>query len=81
MHENPYLGLDAKAILLAAKNEDLMIDALDLYSRWELGIKDDDLSPDEIVALSQVKRHREIETAEMQAHIIAHSLAKVFQAR
>ncbi|MBZ5499518.1 MAG: hypothetical protein LAP85_24225 [Acidobacteriia bacterium] len=66
----------------ATKNVELVRDALDLHSNWEIGLlpKVDlfDLSPDQITALESVQYERQVHVAELQANIIAARLAAVF---
>lgn len=82
LKENPYRGHDAELALEAARNIDLVRDALDLFASWEIGLlrKEDllDLSPDQITALESAQYERQIHVAELQANIIAARLATIF---
>jgi hypothetical protein len=82
LKENPYPKRDVEAVFEATKNIELLRDALDLHSSWEIGLlpKEDlfDLSPDQITALESVQYERQIHVAELQANIIAARLATIF---
>jgi hypothetical protein len=82
LKENPYRGHAAGLALEAARNIDLVRDALDLYSSWEIGLlrKEDllNLSPDQITALEAAQYERQVHVAELQANIIAARLATIF---
>jgi len=82
LKENPYPKQDVESVFEATKNADLVRDALELHSSWEIGLltKEDlyNLAPDQITALESVEYERQVHVAELQANIIAARLATVF---
>jgi len=82
LKENPYKGKDVEAVFEATKNLELVLDALDLHSNWEIGLlpKEDlyNLSPHQVAALESAQYERQVHIAELQANIIAARLAAAF---